>query len=118
MNFSRSDRMTARWMAGVLAVVAMAISLGGCATKEGHRMIEYKSGGNRLQEKKAGDTGRYVLHTGTGRTVAFRVEKGQQVGFRRRDNTVEAVAGDNPAVELEGADARGAYWEFEKKTGK
>ena len=110
--------MTARWMAGVMMLAAMAMGLGGCATKEGNRMIEYKPGGNSLQEKKAGDTGRYSLHSGTGRTVTFRVDKGQQVGFRRRGNTVEAIAGDNPAVELEGADARGAYWEFEKKTGK
>jgi hypothetical protein len=118
MNFSRSDRMTARWMAGVMAVATIVLGLAGCGAKAGQRMIEYKSGGNRTQEKKAGETGRYSLHTGTGRTVAFRVERGDELGFRRRGGAVEAFAGDNPAVELEGADARGAYWQFEQKTGK
>ena len=106
--------MSARWMAGVIALAAVA-GLGGCGTKEGQRLIEYKAGGKGLQEKKAGEDGRYALHTG-GRTITYRVDKGDEIGFRRRGGTVEAFAGDNPAVELEGGDARGAYWEFEGKS--
>ena len=107
--------MTAR-MAGLLLVGALMVGVGGCGTKEGQRLIDYKSGGNRLQEKKAGEEGRYSLHTGTGRTVTYHVSKGDEIGFRRGNNGIEAFAGDNPAVELEGADARGAYWEFEGKS--
>ena len=116
MKLERSVRMTARRMTGVLVLAAAMIGLGGCGTKEGQRLVEYKSGGHRTQEKKAGEPGRYSLHTGSGKTVTYRVDKGDQLGFRRRDNAVEAFAGDNPSVELEGAEARGAYWEFEGKS--
>ena len=105
--------MTARWVAGVMAVACLA--LGGCATKEGQRLVEYERGGNRVQEKKAGAAGRYTLHARDHADVTFHVEKGGKVGFRRgREGYVDAYAGDNPPVELDKRDAAGAYWQFEK----
>ena len=109
--------MTARFVAGVLAVACLA--LGGCGAKEGQRVVEYERGGDRIQEKKANATGRYTLHAGDRADVTFRVEKGERVGFRRgRDGYVEAYAGDNPAVELERGDAAGAYWKFDEKDSR
>jgi hypothetical protein len=106
--------MTARWVAGVMAVACLA--LGGCGTKEGQRVIEYERGGG-LQEKKAGAAGRYTLHAGERPDVTFRVEKGEKIGFRRgREGYVEAFAGENPSVELERREAAGAYWEFDQKS--
>lgn len=109
--------MTARFVAGVLAVACLA--LGGCGAKEGQRVVEYERGGDRVQEKKAGAAGRYTLHAREQADVTFRVEKGERVGFRRgRDGYVEAFAGDNPPVELERRAAAGAYWEFDRKAAR
>jgi hypothetical protein len=109
--------MTARWVAGALAVACFASA--GCGTKEGQRVIEYERGGDRVQEKKASAAGRYTLHARDRQDVTFRVEKGEQIGFRRgREGYVEAYAGDNPAVELERADAAGAYWQFDEKVNR
>ena len=110
--------MVARLMVGVLGV-AMWLSLAGCGTKEGQRLVAYERGGNRIQEKKVGQAGRYTLHTPDRADVTFLVTKGERVGFRKgSDGYVEAYAGDNPAVELERDAARGAYWQFEEKTGR
>ena len=108
--------MTARWMVGLLA---LALGVGaGCGTKEGQRLVSYDPD-KRLQEKKAGEDGRYTLHMKDRPDVTFRVLKGERVGFRRTgDGYVEAYAGDNPGVELERAAARGAYWEFDEKAKK
>ena len=106
--------MTARLMVGVLALALGVLS--GCGTKEGQRLVSYEPG-KRIQEKKAGDDGRYTLHLPDRPDVTFRVLKGERIGFRRtRDGYVEAYAGDNPGVELERSAARGAYWEFDEKT--
>ena len=106
--------MTARFVAGVLAVASL--TLVGCSTKEGQRVAEY-SRGSRLEEKKASATGRYTLHATNHAGVTYRVEKGEKIGFRHgREGRVEAYAGDNPAVELDRASAQGAYWQFERKS--
>lgn len=108
--------MTARWIAGVVLVLSLAA--GGCGAKEGQRVITYKPGGDRLQETKARDAGRYTLHTGSSaRDVTFLVQKGEPIGFRRQTGYVEAYAGDNPSVELERGQARTAYWQFTEKRG-
>ena len=109
--------MTARFVAGVLAVACLTMV--GCATKEGQRVVEYGGGTSRFQEKKARDTGRYTLHSSNHPDVTYRVEKGERLGFRRgREGYVEAYAGDNPSVELDRRAARGAYWQFERKSPK
>jgi hypothetical protein len=106
--------MTARLVAGVLAVASL--SLVGCGAKEGQRVIGFDRGGNRIQEKKASETGRYTLHAPHHAEVTYRVEKGERIGFRRgREGYVEAYAGDNPELELDRADASSAYWQFERK---
>ena len=109
--------MTARWMVGVLAVASLA--LGGCGTKEGQRVVEFNRAGNRIQEKKANEAGRYTLHAPGRPEVTFNVQKGERVGFRKASgDVVEAYAGDNPAVELDRDTARGAYWGFDRKATK
>lgn len=109
--------MTARLVAGVFAVACL--TLAGCGTKEGERVVEYDRGGDRLQEEKAGKAGQYTLHIPGRPDVTYNVEKGEKVGFRKaRDGYVEAFAGDNPAVELERGQANGAYWEFDHKARK
>jgi hypothetical protein len=111
----RSNRMTARFVAGVLAVACLA--LGGCGAKEGQRVESYDAGGKRIQETKASADGRYTLHLRERPDVTFKVAKGERIGFRRIGNgRVEAYAGDNPAVELERDAARGAYWELDEKS--
>jgi hypothetical protein len=109
--------MTARLMVGVLAVASMALV--GCGSKEGQRVVEFNRAGNRIQEKKANEAGRYTLHAPGHPEVTFHVVKGERVGFRKASgDVVEAYAGDNPAVELDHQAARGAYWEFDKKALK
>ena len=109
--------MTARLMVGVLAVALCSVA--GCGAKEGQRLVAYERGGSRVQEKKATADGRYTLHVQDEPGVTFQVAKGERVGFRKgTGGYVEAYAGDNPAVELERDAARGAYWEFEQKSGR
>lgn len=104
--------MTARWIAGMLFVSSLVMA--GCGTKEGQRLVEFDRGGKSLQEKKASADGRYTLHAVGQSGVTFRVMKGERLGFRKTsDGSVEAFAGDNPAVELGRDAARDAYWEFE-----
>ena len=111
--------MTARCVAGVLAVAGLLLAGAGCGTREGQRLIEYERGGDRIQEKKVRDAGRYTLHARDHEQVTYRVEKGERVGFRRgREGFTEAFAGDNPAVELDRRSAAGAYWELDRKTDK
>ena len=111
--------MTARFVAGVLAVASLAVgglAVGGCGAKEGQRVVEYERGGDRVQEEKARAAGRYTLHIPDQPNVTYYVQKDEMVGFRRgREDYVEAYAGDNPAVELERRAAAGAYWEFDQK---
>ena len=107
--------MTARLVVGVLAVASLA--LGGCGAKEGQRVVEFERGGKRVQEKGAPASGRYTLMIEDRPNVTFRVNKGEDVGFRMgREGYVNAYAGDNPAVELDTTTARGAYWRFEEKS--
>ena len=106
--------MTARFVAGVLAVASLAMT--GCGAKEGQRVVEFDREGKRIQEKKAGADGRYTLQLRDRADITFHVAKGERLGFRRiGGGMVEAYAGDNPPVELERDAARGAYWEFEEK---
>ena len=105
--------MTARLVAGVLAVACLA--LGGCGAKEGQRVVEFEAGGKRLQERKAAADGRYTLYADGRPNITFRVEKGETLGFRRgREGSVNAFAGENPPVELDRDAARGAYWKFDE----
>ena len=106
--------MTARFLVGVLALAMLGLA--GCGTKEGQKVVTYERGGSPIQEKKASADGRYTLHLKERPSVTFRVVKGERVGFRKgREGFVEAFAGDNPSVEIERDQARGAYWEFDEK---
>ena len=106
--------MTARFVAGLLAVATL--TLGGCGAKEGQRLVEFDREGGRVQEKRAGADGRYTLQLRDRPNITFHVVKGERVGFRKAgDGVVEAYAGDNPPVELERDAARDAYWQFEEK---
>ena len=106
--------MTARLVAGVLAVATLGMA--GCGTKEGQRVVEFDREGKRIQEKKVGADGRYTLQLRDRPDITFYVVKGERVGFRKTGaGEVEAYAGDNPTIELEPEAARDAYWEFEQK---
>ena len=109
--------MTARWMVGVL--MGATLVLAGCGTKSGSHLIDFNAGGNRIQEKKAGEDGRYTLHVHGQPSVTYVVAKGQSLGFRKSgEGNVQAYAGDNPAIELQRDEARGAYWRFDSKLSK
>lgn len=106
--------MTARLVAGVLAVASLALV--GCGTKEGQRVVEFERGGKRIQEKKASEAGRYTLHAPHHAEVTYLVQKGEKIGFRHgREGYIDAYAGDNPEIEIDRHDAPSAYWQFEKK---
>ena len=108
--------MTARFVAGVLALACL--SLVGCNTKEGQRVVQYERG-THLQEKKASTPGHYTLHSPGRPDVTYQVQKGEKVGFRPgREGRIEAYAGDNPPVELDRGAAHGAYWQFDRKSSK
>jgi hypothetical protein len=108
--------MTARLIAGVLALGCL--TLVGCSTKEGQRVVQYERG-THLQEKKTSAAGRYTLHSPGRPDVTYLVQKGEKVGFRPgHENRIEAYAGDNPPVELDRGAAHGAYWQFDGKSGK
>jgi hypothetical protein len=112
--FERSGRMTARWMVGVLMGASLLVA--GCGTKAGTHLVDYNASGNKLQEKKAAEDGRYTLHLHGEPGVTYHVVKGEMLGFRKgHDGSIQAFAGDNPAVDLQHDDARGAYWKFDRK---
>ena len=108
--------MTARWMVGVLMGATLVVA--GCGTKSGTHLVDYNAGGNRIQEKKAGEDGRYTLHLRGEPSVTYVVAKGETLGFRKHDGAVQAYAGDNPAIDLQRDEARGAYWQFDRKLSK
>ena len=106
--------MTARWMVGVL--VGASLLVAGCGTKAGTHLVDYNASGNRLQEKKAAEDGRYTLHLRGQPSVTYRVAKGEMLGFRRaHDGSIQAFAGDNPSIDLARDEARAAYWQFDRK---
>jgi len=109
--------MTARWMVGVL--VGATAFLAGCGTKAGTHLVDYNAKGAHVQEKKAGEDGRYTLHLGEQPSVTYMVKKGETLGFRKTgSSSVQAFAGDNPSVDLSHDEARGAYWKFDQKLPK
>jgi len=109
--------MTARWMVGVLMGATLVVA--GCGTKTGTHLVDFNAGGNRVQEKKAGEDGRYTLHLHDQPSVTYIVSKGEALGFRKaHDGYVQAYAGDNPSIDLSRDEARGAYWKFDRKISK
>ena len=109
--------MTARRMVGVL--VGATLVLAGCGTKAGTHLVDFNANDGKVQEKKAGEDGRYTLHLHGQPSVTYVVAKGETLGFRKAgDGVVRAYAGDNPSIELQRDEARGAYWQFDRKANK
>ncbi|HZN69971.1 MAG TPA: hypothetical protein VFB66_32145 [Tepidisphaeraceae bacterium] len=100
------------------AFALLAFCLGGCGLQSGQTIVKYERG-KPPRVVKALDDGRYALYSSTDATpdVTYYVEKGDPIGFRKMsggDNTIEAVAGDNPPVELSKEMARNYYWKYRK----
>lgn len=102
----------------VLATFAvLAFALGGCGMQSGKTIVKHERG-RPPRMVKALDDGRYSLYSSTDATpdVTYWVEKGDQIGFRRarsgEGGGIEAVAGDNPPVELGTEMARNYYWKY------
>ena len=99
------------------AFLVLSFALGGCGLQSGQTIVKHEKG-RPPRMVKALDNGRYSLYSSTDATpdVTYWVEKGDQIGFRRTqgggDNAIEAVAGDNPPVELGSEAARNHYWKY------
>ena len=99
------------------AMTLLAFALGGCGLQSGQTVVKYERG-KPPRMVKALDDGRYSLYSSTDATpdVTYWVEKGDQIGFRRSSDgdskAIEAVAGDNPPVELGQEMGRNHYWKY------
>ena len=108
--------MSARLVAGFFTLLALGLFGGGCTAGEGQKVVGYSGKTNNWV--KAPDNGRYSLRGVPNQNVTYYVEKGERIGFRKRDNEVTAIAGSNAPVPLTSSEARKAYWKFAQKESK
>lgn len=101
--------------AGVGLVGLMLLVLTGCGAQKGVTRVKYERG-SEPQLSEAPSDGQYALYTMTDLTpqVVRRLEQGDKLGFRKRDDgKIEAVAGDHATV-LDSKTVE-AYWKKQKE---
>lgn len=93
----------------------LALSLAGCGLQSGKTVVSYNKGRSAIMNE-APQSGTYALYAKNSMNPEVRVtlEKGQELGFRKKDeDTTVAVAGDRE-YPLEAKLATGYLWKLEK----